>query len=55
MAGEVDDVLEPDRQDEVAEAVAQARRMAVGFRAPADETAEPMPAFAVPAPKGAAR
>lgn len=44
-----------DRQDEVAEAVAQARRMAVGFRAPADETAEPMPAFAVPAPKGAAR
>ena len=43
------------RQDEIAEAVALARRMAVGFRAPADETAEPMPAFAVPAPRPPAR
>lgn len=43
------------RAEEIAEAAAQARMMAQGFRAPGDETAEPMPAFAVPAPARAAR
>ncbi len=43
------------RQEEIAEAAAQARTMAKGFRTPADETAEPMPAFVVPAPTGTAR
>lgn len=39
------------RQAEIAEAAAHARRLAGAFARPADETAEPMPAFAVPAPK----
>ncbi len=42
-----------DRQGEIAEAAALARRLAGAFRHPANETAEPMPAFAVPAPKAA--
>ena len=41
------------RSAEIAEAVAHARRLATAFPRPADETAEPMPAFAVPQPKGA--
>lgn len=36
------------REAEIAEAIAQARRVAGTFPRPADETAEPMPAFAVP-------
>lgn len=40
-----------DRGAEIAEAAAQARRLADAFPRPADERAEPMPAFAVPAPK----
>lgn len=44
------------RDAEIAEAIEHARRLATAFPRPADETAEPMPAFAVPAPrKGAAR
>jgi hypothetical protein len=43
------------RGAEVAEAIAQARRLARAFPRPADEVAEPMPAFAVPAPKAARR
>jgi hypothetical protein len=44
------------RGQEIAAAIEQARRLAAAFPHPADETAEPMPAFAVPAPrKGAAR
>lgn len=39
------------RASEIAEAIAQARRLAAAFPRPADERAEPMPAFAVPAPK----
>ena len=35
---------------EVAEAIASARRMAGAFTRPADETAEPMPAYAAPIP-----
>ncbi|BDG74755.1 hypothetical protein [Roseomonas fluvialis] len=41
------------RAAEIAEAVAHARRLAGAFPRPADETAEPMPAFAVPQPKAA--
>ena len=33
---------------EVAEAIAASRRMAAAFTRPADETAEPMPAYAAP-------
>lgn len=40
-----------DRGAEIAEAIAHARRLAGSFPRPADERAEPMPAFAVPAPK----
>jgi hypothetical protein len=36
-----------DRGAEIAEAVAHARRLAAAFPRPADERAEPMPAFAV--------
>lgn len=42
-----------DRTAEIAEAAALARRLAASVPPPADETAEPMPAFAVPAPKAA--
>jgi hypothetical protein len=42
-----------EREAEVAQAIATARRMAGGFLHPADERAEPVPAFAVPAPGGA--
>jgi hypothetical protein len=35
---------------EVAEAIAASRRMAGAFTRPADETAEPMPAYAAPTP-----
>jgi hypothetical protein len=41
------------RQAELTEAIAHARRLAGAFPRPADETAEPMPAFAVPQPKAA--
>jgi hypothetical protein len=41
------------REAEITEAIAQARRLAGAFARPADETAEPMPAFAVPLPKAA--
>lgn len=41
------------REAELAEAIAQARRLAGTFTRPADETAEPIPAYAVPAPKAA--
>ena len=43
-----------DRGAEIAEAVAHARRLAAAFPRPADERAEPMPAFAV-TPRQAAR
>jgi hypothetical protein len=43
-----------DRGAEIAEAVAHAKRLATAFPRPADERAEPMPAFAV-TPRGAAR
>jgi hypothetical protein len=43
-----------DRGAEIAEAVAHARRLATAFPRPADERAEPMPAFAV-TPRQAAR
>lgn len=39
------------REAEIAEAVAQARRLAASFTRPPDERAEPMPAFAVAPPK----
>ena len=35
---------------EVAEAIAASRRMAGAFTRPANETAEPMPAYAAPTP-----
>lgn len=41
------------REAEVAEAIAHARRLAAAFPRPPSETAEPMPAFAVPQPKAA--
>ena len=41
------------REAEIAVAIAHARRLASAFPRPADETAEPMPAFAVPQPKAA--
>jgi hypothetical protein len=41
------------RAAEIAEALAHARRLAAAFPRPADETAEPMPAFAVPMPRAA--
>lgn len=40
-----------ERGAEIAEAVAHAKRLATAFPRPADERAEPMPAYAVPAPK----
>jgi len=40
-----------DRGAEIAEAIAHARRLATAFPRPANEVAEPMPAFAVPVPK----
>lgn len=43
-----------DRGAEIAEAVAHAKRLATAFPRPADERAEPMPAFAV-TPRQAAR
>lgn len=43
------------REAEIAEAIAQAARLRTAFPRPADERAEPMPAFAVPAPKGGGR
>lgn len=44
-----------DRQAEIAAAAAHARSLAATFTRPADETAEPMPAYAVPTPKAARR
>jgi hypothetical protein len=44
-----------DRGAEIAEAIAHARRLAAAFPRPANEVAEPMPAFAVPVPKAARR
>jgi hypothetical protein len=41
------------RDAEIAEAVSHARRLAGAFARPADERAEPIPAYAVPAPKAA--
>lgn len=41
------------REAEIAEAIAQARRLAAAFGCPPDERAEPMPAFAVPIGKAA--
>jgi len=41
------------REAEIAEAIALARRLAGAFARPADETAEPIPAYAVPTPKAA--
>jgi len=43
------------REAEIAEAIAQAGRLATAFTRPADETAEPMPAFVVPAVRGGGR
>ncbi|MBR0660295.1 hypothetical protein [Neoroseomonas oryzicola] len=43
-----------DRGAEIVEAVAHAKRLATAFPRPADERAEPMPAFAV-TPRQAAR
>jgi hypothetical protein len=40
---------------DVAEAIASARRMAGAFTRPADETAEPMPAYAAPTPSKGSR
>ncbi|MEO3475165.1 hypothetical protein AAFN86_25110 [Roseomonas sp. CAU 1739] len=37
-----------DRTAEIAEATAHARRLAGAFTRPADERAEPIPAYAVP-------
>jgi hypothetical protein len=39
----------PARDGEIAEAIATARKTTGGFTRPADEKAEPMPAFVVPA------
>lgn len=39
------------RDAEIAEAVAHARRLAGAFTRPADERAEPIPAYAVPTAK----
>jgi hypothetical protein len=39
------------RRTEITEAIAHARRLADAFARPPNETAEPMPAFAVPVPK----
>lgn len=44
-----------DRKAEIAEAAAQARRLGGAFPRPADETAEPMPAYGVPVSKAARR
>jgi hypothetical protein len=41
------------REAEIAEAVGHARRLAGAFARPADERAEPIPAYAVPVPKAA--
>ena len=40
---------------EVAEAITASRRMAGAFTRPADETAEPMPAYAAPIPAKGSR
>jgi hypothetical protein len=40
---------------EVSEAIVAARRMAGAFTRPADETAEPMPAYAAPIPAKGSR
>lgn len=40
---------------EVAEAIASARRIAGAFTAPANETAEPIPAYAAPLPAKGSR
>jgi len=40
---------------EVAEAIAASRRIAGAFKAPANETAEPMPAYAAPTPAKGSR
>ena len=40
---------------EVAEAIASSRRIAGAFKAPANETAEPMPAYAAPLPAKGSR
>ena len=40
---------------EVAEAIASARRLAGAFTRPANETAEPMPAYAAPIPAKGSR
>jgi hypothetical protein len=39
------------REAEIAEAIAHARKLATAFPRPANEVAEPMPAFVVPAGK----
>jgi len=44
-----------DRAAEIADAIAQARRLTTAFPRPADEVAEPMPAFAVPLAREARR
>lgn len=41
------------RDAEIAEAASHARRLAGAFARPADERAEPIPAYAVPATKAA--
>ncbi|MBR0683523.1 hypothetical protein GXW74_23765 [Roseomonas eburnea] len=41
------------RSAEIAAAIAHARSLAASFPRPADERAEPMPAYAVPAPGAA--
>ncbi|PWS38226.1 hypothetical protein DFH01_02700 [Falsiroseomonas bella] len=41
----------PARDGEIAEAIATARKTIGGFTRPADEKAEPLPAFVVPAAK----
>lgn len=43
------------REAAIVAAAANALRLADAFTRPADETAEPIPAFAVPAPKAARR
>lgn len=43
------------REAEIAEAIAHAARLAVAFRRPADERAEPMPAFVAPGAEGPGR
>ena len=44
-----------NRGAEMVEAAAHARRLARVITHPADETAEPMPSYAVPAPKAVRR